>query len=129
MTSTTVWIAMPPRMFPMAMPIWRVRDALTTTTILERLVASARIMMPPNASPRPKRELIISVMLESWVPASQVTAAPTAKRGSKTRRGNDVSMFLSFYLLVYQNDTRLRTEGIQPMRILEFPLYMYVHIR
>jgi hypothetical protein len=44
-------------------------------------------------------------MLESWVPASQVAAAPTTKRGSKTRRGNDVSMFLSFYLLLYQDDT------------------------
>jgi len=71
MTSTTVWIAIPPRMFPMAMPVWCVREALTTIAISGRFVAIARIMISPNASPRPKRELMIAVVLESWVRQSR----------------------------------------------------------
>src|SRR5579859_4237394 len=109
-TSTTVWIAIPPRMFPMAIPTWCVRDALTTTTILERFVAIARIMIPPNASPRPKRALMISVVLESWIPAIQVTTAPTTKIGSRKSRENDVNIVLSFYLLLYQDHTRQEHE-------------------
>jgi hypothetical protein len=38
-----------------------------------------------------------SVVLESWIPASQTAPDPATKTRIKMRRGNDENMILSFY--------------------------------
>ena len=85
-TSTTVWIAIPPRMFPIAIPRLCESAAETTIAISGRLVAIASRIAPPSASPRPSRVSSTSVELERWMPATQIAPAATAKiRTSGTR--------------------------------------------
>jgi hypothetical protein len=53
-TSTTVCIAIPPRMLPVATPRLPRSAALEVMAISGRLVTIARIIRPPSASPSPK---------------------------------------------------------------------------
>src|SRR4051812_24903071 len=64
MHSTTVWMAMPPRMLPTATSVCPATDALTTIAISGRLVATARKTSTSTAtgrldtcSPRADRDL------------------------------------------------------------------------
>src|SRR5580765_4298163 len=79
MTSTTVWIAIPPRMFPIAIPRLCDSAAETTIAISGRFVAIASRIAPPSASPRPSRVSSTSVEPERWMPATQTAPAATAK--------------------------------------------------
>jgi hypothetical protein len=54
-TRTTVWIAIPPRMLPTAIPIECARAADAVIAISGRFVAIASRMTPPIASPSPSR--------------------------------------------------------------------------
>ena len=87
-TSTTVCSAMPPRMFPTAMPSWWVRAALTTIAISGRFVTIASRMSPPNASPRPSLTSSTSVARTSLVPAIHTAAPAATKMASNTGSGS-----------------------------------------
>jgi hypothetical protein len=67
---------MPPRMLPAATSSEPETAALTVMAISGRLVATARTMSPPSALPRWSRESRTSVVFDSWMPATQMTAAP-----------------------------------------------------
>jgi hypothetical protein len=78
-TSTTVWMATPPRMFPIAISRFPASALLATMAISGRLVTIASRITPPNASPSPSLASRMSVASESLLPASEM-AAPAARR-------------------------------------------------
>src|SRR3954470_18969566 len=78
-TRTTVWIAIPPRMLPIAIPRSPENAALAVIAISGRLVAIASRIRPPSACPRPRREARTSVASECRTPASQTAAAAARK--------------------------------------------------
>ena len=63
-TRTTVWIAIPPRMFPIAIPRLCERAADAVIAISGRFVAIASRIAPPSASPIPSRTSSVSVERE-----------------------------------------------------------------
>ena len=68
-TRTTVWIAIPPRMLPIAIPRSCASAAEAVIAISGRFVATASRIAPPRASPSPSRMSSASVELESRIPA------------------------------------------------------------
>src|SRR5437867_2625615 len=74
-----VWIAIPPRMLPIAIPRSPETAAPVVIAISGRLVVIARITSPPSASPKPKRRSSASVVSESERPANQTAAAEPTK--------------------------------------------------
>ena len=83
-TITIVWIAMPPIRFPAARPRFPWAAAETVIATSGRLPAIASRIIPPSASPRPKRRSITSVVRESAIPAPQVATAAPAKSSTST---------------------------------------------
>ena len=74
-----VWIAIPPRMLPMAIPRSPLTAAPVVIAISGRLVVMARIKSPPIASPKPKRRSNASVVSDSHMPASHTAPAEPMK--------------------------------------------------
>lgn len=68
-TSTTVWMAMPPRMLPTATPRSPLQAAFPVMANSGRLVVIASKMTPPSTRPKPSRVESTSVMSESLTPA------------------------------------------------------------
>ena len=60
-TSTTVWMAIPPRRFPTATPTLPDTAAATVMAISGRFVAMLSRMTPPRAAPRCSRSASTSV--------------------------------------------------------------------
>src|SRR3954454_12702005 len=101
-------MAIPPRMLPTATPRSPDQAAPAVIAISGRLVAIASRMTPPSASPSPKRTEITSVVLESWIPATQITAADAAKMATRATIGRwaNTSAGLAAILVVVHRHRR-----------------------
>jgi hypothetical protein len=80
---------MPPRMLPTATDTSPDSAALTVMAISGRFVATASTMSPPSALPMCSRSSSTSVVFESWMPATQVTAAAATKITIRSQRGRE----------------------------------------
>jgi hypothetical protein len=56
-----------------------------------KFVAMASMMTPPNAAPRCHRRASTSVVWESLIPATQITAAHTTNIVNSTSDGNELT--------------------------------------